>query len=134
LARIEILDQEIERRARLADLYSSRLAELPNSVVIPNIAPRPYRFNGVWYVYTIQCDRRDQLAEFLAGRGIVTETYYPLPLHLQPAFAAWGHRRGDFPVAEEVCSRILALPLYPDLEDEQVHVVCNAICEFYGAS
>ncbi len=133
LSRIEALDHEIERRAGLADLYSRRLAELPNFVVIPKVAPRSYPFKSVWYVYTIQCVRRDQLAEFLAKRGILTETYYPLPLHLQPAFAAWGHRRGDFPVAEEVCSRILALPFYPDLEDEQVNVVCDAICEFYGA-
>lgn len=131
LARLEVLDQEIERRARLADLYTLRLANLAAVVRVPTFVPRPYSSNGVWYVYVIECERRDQLADFLAARGIVTETYYPLPLHLQPAFSAWGHRAGDFPISEFVCSRTLALPLYPDLKAAQVNLVCDAIAKFY---
>jgi dTDP-4-amino-4,6-dideoxygalactose transaminase len=131
LARMQVLDQEIERRAQLADLYSERLATLSPVVRVPRFVPRQYQCNGVWYVYVIECERRDDLAAFLAARGIFTETYYPLPLHLQPAFASWGHRIGDFPVAERVCSRTLALPLYPDLEEPQVDLVCEAIAEFY---
>lgn len=131
LARIEVLNQEIECRARLADLYSHRLAALSPSVRVPTFAPRPYQCSGAWYVYVIECERRDDLAAFLADRGIGTETYYPLPLHLQPAFATWGHRPGDFPVAEQVCARTLALPLYPDLREGQVNFVCDAISDFY---
>jgi UDP-2-acetamido-2-deoxy-ribo-hexuluronate aminotransferase len=75
---------------------------------------------------------RDALAEHLAERGIGTEVYYPAPLHLQPCFAAHGHRRGDFPRAETASARALALPLHADLEPEQVDGVCATIREFYA--
>ncbi len=131
LTRLEALDQEIERRAWLAELYRRRLANLSAAVRVPTIVPRPYSCSGVWYVFVIECERRDQLAAFLAERGIVTETYYPMPLHLQPAFATWGYRAGDFPISEFVCSRTLALPLYPDLKEAEVNLVCDAIAQFY---
>jgi dTDP-4-amino-4,6-dideoxygalactose transaminase len=134
LARVEALDREIESRARLAELYGRRLAALSTFVKTPRFAPRTYPSNGVWYVYVVECERRDELGAFLASKGILTETYYPLPLHLQPAFAAWGHRKGDLPVAEGVCSRTLALPLFPDMEEAQAHFVCDAIAEFYGGA
>ena len=131
LARLEVLDQEIVQRARLASLYKQGLAHLAHVVRVPSFVERPYATRGVWYVFVIECERRDELAQFLADNGIVTETYYPLPLHLQPAFASYGYRVGDFPVSEFVCSRTLALPLYPDLEETDVNVVCDAISKFY---
>jgi UDP-2-acetamido-2-deoxy-ribo-hexuluronate aminotransferase len=132
LARLEVLNEEIECRARLAHLYCQRLKGLEHAVQTPAIAPRNYPCNGAWYVYVIECDRRDDLAAFLLSAGIGTESYYPLPLHLQPAFRAWGHRCGEFPVAEQVCARTLALPLYPGLTESQVDLVCNRIADFYG--
>jgi dTDP-4-amino-4,6-dideoxygalactose transaminase len=132
LARAEAIDFEIEQRERLTALYGQRLEALAPAVRAPKVVPRPYDSRGVWYVYVVECDRRDALATFLLERGVVTETYYPAPLHLQPAFAALGHRPGDFPVAEQVCSRTLALPLFPDLEEWQVNYACDVIAEFYG--
>jgi UDP-2-acetamido-2-deoxy-ribo-hexuluronate aminotransferase len=76
-------------------------------------------------------ERRDELVEHLAGLGIGTETYYPSPLHLQPCFADLGYRPGQFPVAEAACERTVALPLYPDLADGDVDVVCDAVRDFY---
>ena len=132
LARLEVLDSEIECRAQLAELYRQRLKGLEHAVQVPAIAPRNHSRNGVWYVYVIECDRRDDLAAFLLSAGIGTESYYPLPLHLQPAFQSWGYRRGAFPVAEQVCARALALPLYPGLSESQVDLVCSRIADFYG--
>ncbi|WP_344136761.1 DegT/DnrJ/EryC1/StrS family aminotransferase [Saccharopolyspora halophila] len=124
LAKLEHLDEEIVRRAELAERYRQGLDGL---VRLPQ-APDPE--SAVFYVYLIEVDDRDGLVDFLARRGIGTETYYPVPLHLQPCFAGRGHRWGAFPRAEAASERAVALPLYPDLEPEQVDRVCAAVREF----
>ena len=68
----------------------------------------------------------------LAERGVGTLIHYPLPLHLQPAFASLGGKPGDCPVAEQAAREILSLPLYPELRDEQVLRVCEAVREAAG--
>jgi dTDP-4-amino-4,6-dideoxygalactose transaminase len=73
--------------------------------------------------------RRDALAAALRARGIGTLVHYPIPLHLQPAFASLGHRAGDFPVAERAAREVLSLPLYPELPDEQALAVASAVRE-----
>jgi UDP-2-acetamido-2-deoxy-ribo-hexuluronate aminotransferase len=131
LAKLADLDGQIARRDGLAQLYSERLCGMPGVTRIPAIVPRAASVNPVWYVYLIEVDKRDSLAEYLASRGIGTETYYPLPLHLQPCFADLGYRPGDFPVAEAACQRAIALPLYPDLAAGGVHAVCDEIERFF---
>ncbi|WP_432757763.1 DegT/DnrJ/EryC1/StrS family aminotransferase [Saccharopolyspora erythraea] len=131
LAKMTFLDRDIARRAMLAEAYRQRLHDMPGIVRIPELAERGPGSNAVFYVYLIEVERRDELVEHLAWRGIGTETYYPVPLHLQPCFAELGHAEGDFPHAEAACSRAVALPLYPDLGVDQVDRVCAAIGEFY---
>ena len=75
--------------------------------------------------------RRDELQEFLAGRGVPTIIYYPLPLHLQKVYADLGHRAGDFPAAEAVSQSILPLPIYPELTDDQVDYVIEMVKQFH---
>ena len=80
----------------------------------------------------VRASRRDELRAFLAQRGIGTEVYYPLPLHLQKCFAYLGYRAGDLPESERAAKEVLALPMFPELrEDEQQRVVA-AIAEFYS--
>ena len=134
LAKLEVLDRDIARRAALAAAYGERLAGLPGVLRVPTVVPRAAATNPVWYVYVVEVERRDELVEFLTGRGIGTETYYPSPLHLQPCFADLGYRAGQFPAAEAACTRTVALPLYPDLADSDVDVVCDAIRSFYSGS
>ena len=86
----------------------------------------------VYHLYAIRASRRDQLRKFLAERGVSTEVYYPLPLHLQKALTYLGYRPGDFPEAERAADHLLALPLFPEItEDEQRHVV-DSIAAFYS--
>ncbi len=85
----------------------------------------------VYYVYHILAPRRDALAAYLKEKEIGTAIYYPKPLHLQPCFAYLGYKEGDFPVAERVSTEILALPMYPELTDDEIDYVCDAIQKFY---
>lgn len=133
LAKMTVLDEDIARRALLADRYTERLRKLPGAVCLPRQAAHGPGDRDVFYVYLIEAEQRDGLAAHLALRGIGTEIYYPLPLHLQPAFADLGHRQGDFPHAERAAGRALALPLYPDLTLAQADRVCAAIADFYAA-
>jgi len=77
----------------------------------------------VWHCYVIETERRDAVRAHLAQAGIETGLHYPLPLHLQKAYAPLGYRRGDFPVAERLAARCLSLPLYPELTEQQQQYV-----------
>lgn len=126
-AKLDTLDEDIRRRAELARAYQRGLIGVPGVVALPGPPDPASSERGVWYVYLIEVRRRDQLAAFLADRGIGTETYYPVPLHLQPCFTHLGHRQGEFPNAEAAAGRAIAMPLYPDLTVSQVDTVCAAV-------
>jgi dTDP-4-amino-4,6-dideoxygalactose transaminase len=74
---------------------------------------------------------RDRLAAHLNAAGVGTAVYYPVPLHLQPALAAFGGRPGQLPHAEAAAAEVLALPIYPELSDEKVERVCAALRSFF---
>jgi dTDP-4-amino-4,6-dideoxygalactose transaminase len=102
-------------------------ARLMDHITLPVDPPeRRHIFNQ----FVIRSARRDDLKAHLSGRGIGTEIYYPLPLHLQPCFGYLGHRRGDFPAAERAAAESLALPIYGELTLAQQRVVVGAIAEF----
>ncbi len=85
----------------------------------------------MFYVYLVEAERRDALAAYLADHGVGTETYYPLPLHLQPCFAELGYKQGQFPHAEAACARTLALPFHPDLTTADIDTVCALVRRFF---
>ena len=115
------------RRAAIAARYSAGFAGLPLELPVTAAGN-----NHVFHVYAFLTERRDELQKFLADRGVPTLIYYPRPLHLQTVYADLGHREGDFPVAEAVSHRILPLPMYPELTDEQVDYVVAKVREFFG--
>lgn len=116
-----------ERRAALAARYAAGLGDLP--VELPETAPDS---THIYHVFALLTDRRDELQAHLASQGVPTLIYYPLPLHLQKVYAEYGWKEGDFPVAEQVSRRILPLPMYPELTDEQVDHVIRVIRTFFG--
>jgi dTDP-4-amino-4,6-dideoxygalactose transaminase len=85
----------------------------------------------IFHQYVIRAYRRDELREFLAARKIGTEVYYPIPLHLQPCFVYLGYREGDFPEAERAAKEVLALPMFPELTEEEQQRVVQSIADFY---
>jgi dTDP-4-amino-4,6-dideoxygalactose transaminase len=86
----------------------------------------------VFHQYVIRARRRDDLRNFLAERKIGSEIYYPLPLHLQPAFAYLGLKAGDLPVSEQAATEVLALPMFPELTEAEIGWVVESIAEFYS--
>jgi dTDP-3-amino-3,4,6-trideoxy-alpha-D-glucose transaminase len=111
-----------ERRRALAALYDAELAG--SGLRLPREQPWA---RAVWHLYVVRHPRRDALRQALERRGVGTLIHYPLPLHLQKAFAAAGGRAGDFPVAERACDEIVSLPLYPEMSDEQARQVAAAV-------
>jgi dTDP-4-amino-4,6-dideoxygalactose transaminase len=85
----------------------------------------------VFHQYVVRAYRREELREFLTARKIGTEIYYPIPLHLQPCFVYLGHREGDFPEAERAAKEVLALPMFPELTEEEQRWVVKSIADFY---
>jgi dTDP-4-amino-4,6-dideoxygalactose transaminase len=117
-----------DRRRALAGLYRRSLEGVPG-LRLPE--EQPYA-RAVFHLFVVRHPRRDALMAGLAERGVGTLIHYPLPLHLQPAFASLGGKPGDCPVAEQAAHEILSLPLYPELRDEQVLRVCEAVREVEG--
>jgi dTDP-4-amino-4,6-dideoxygalactose transaminase len=91
----------------------------------------PNAFN-IFHQYVIRAQRRDELRAFLKSRGIGSEVYYPLPLHLQPVFAYLGYKEGDLPESERAAKEVLALPMFPELTSEEIEAVVGAIADFYS--
>jgi len=84
----------------------------------------------VYHLYVIQVEERDRLQTYLAAKGIATGIHYPIPIHLQPAYADLGYQTGDFPVAERCAPRLLSLPMFPELKAEEVKFIADCIRSF----
>jgi len=104
-------------------------AGLEESVQLPVEPPQSFH---VYNQFVIRAHGRDPLREHLLRAGIPTEIYYPLPLHLQPAFAALGFKPGDLAHSESASREVLALPIFPELTEVQQQIVVTAISEFFG--
>lgn len=115
-------------RHRNAERYRSLFQEsqLGEKVVLPE---EPPNMTHVYNQFTIRVKKRDALREKLRSRGIPSEIYYPIPLHLQKAFEYLGHQPGDFPVSESASGEVVSLPIYPELTEDQQRAVVAAIAE-----
>jgi dTDP-4-amino-4,6-dideoxygalactose transaminase len=98
-----------------------------HGVVLPHEVPGS---RHVWHQYVIRTSRREQLRDFLTARKIGSEIYYPVPLHMQDALKCLGYAEGSFPESERAAREVLALPIFPELREDEQQTVVNAIAEF----
>ncbi|MCU1298251.1 MAG: DegT/DnrJ/EryC1/StrS aminotransferase [Acidobacteriaceae bacterium] len=124
-----------EQRRERAKHYDTLLAQaglMPKGE--PPIKPLQTspQAHHVFHQYVIRAERRDDLRNVLTDRKIGTEIYYPIPLHLQPCFAYLGYLEGDLPVSEEAAREVLALPMFPELREDEQKWVVESIAEFYS--
>jgi dTDP-4-amino-4,6-dideoxygalactose transaminase len=112
-------------RQRVAKRYTELLKGTP--LQLPHEAPFA---ESVWHLYVVRHPRRDELKKFLEDNGVGCAVHYPIPLHLQKAYAHLGHKAGDFPVAEKAALQCLSLPIYPELTDKQIARVAEVIKKF----
>jgi dTDP-4-amino-4,6-dideoxygalactose transaminase len=129
--KLRLLDDWTAARQRNAAFYEIAFARagLIGKIQLPTTT-RGNRHT--WNQYVIRAPRRDALKTFLGERGVGSEIYYPVPLHLQQCFAYLGHSENDFPVAEGAAREVLALPIFAELEPEQLQCVVDRIASFYG--
>jgi dTDP-4-amino-4,6-dideoxygalactose transaminase len=119
------LDEWNEARRRHARLYDRLLKD---TSVTPPLNPE--YSEHVYHLYVVQSERRDELREWLEAKDVATGIHYPVPIHLQPAYAHLGYSEGDFPVTEAYARRTLSLPMFPELTKEQIEYVVEAIHQF----
>ncbi|HXM98379.1 MAG TPA: DegT/DnrJ/EryC1/StrS family aminotransferase [Candidatus Dormibacteraeota bacterium] len=116
-----------ESRRNLAHRYHELLAEAKDSIVIPLEASWT---KGVYHLYVVRVQDREALQAALSEAGIGTGIHYPIPLHLQKAYLHLQYKEGDFPVTERVASEIVSLPMFPQLQREQLDEVAKRVKEF----
>ncbi|HEY6290578.1 MAG TPA: DegT/DnrJ/EryC1/StrS family aminotransferase [Terriglobia bacterium] len=129
-----ILDVKLRRlagwnrlRKAAADTYRELFSPVPEGIALPYV---PSGSEPVYHLYVIRTDDREGLQAHLAAGQIDTGIHYPIPLHLQGAFAHLGYKSGDFPVAEEASAQVLSLPMYPQLRRAQQQRIVERISEF----
>lgn len=125
--RLGRLDEIVRRRRANAERYRELLD--PRHVFM---APDRQIEFSTYHTLVIQVERRDALQRHLAEQGIGTAIHYPIPIHLQPAAAALGHKRGDFPVTERQAEHILTLPVHPSLTPEQIETIAEETNQFFA--
>jgi len=123
LAKLAAFPDELEQRQRVAARYTQGLNGRVQTPYVPE------GLTSAWAQYSVLTDRREEVQAALKAAGIPTAVYYPLPLHLQGAFADCGYAQGDFPVAEATARRIFSLPMHPYLEDETIDFIVARIIE-----
>ena len=103
-------------------------------VKMPVVLPKETGWGRhIYHLYQIRVQKRDELMSFLKTHGVGTEVYYPVPLHLQACFKELGYQPGSLPNAERAAEETLALPIYPELSEEQMRKVFDTISAFFKA-
>ena len=114
-------------RQALAKLYQSRLSGI-GEIKVPEVAKDR---EHVWHLFVIECEQREDLVRYLNSHGIQTAINYPIALPFLPAYKKQNHLPTDFPCSYRAQSRILSLPMYPELDDRDVNWICNVIKDFF---
>jgi dTDP-4-amino-4,6-dideoxygalactose transaminase len=125
LVKMNHLGKWTEKRRSNAAFYKKHLEKV---VTCPFDQTGEY---SVYHTFIIQAERRDQLQAYLESKGVGSKIHYPIPIHLQKAAEKLGYGKGSLPIAEAQAEKILSLPVYPELSQEQLEYVVANVLEFY---
>jgi len=126
--KLKYLPKWSKKRAEIASYYSKNLKGI-GDIITPVVASNR---NHIFHQYTIRTKSRDELQKFLKENEIPTMIYYPLSLHLQPAFKELNYKAGDFPEAEKAAKEVISLPIFPELKKKEQDLIVKKIKEFYA--
>jgi len=126
--KLPLVDTWNKQRCRIAEKYTNLLTDMDI------ITPKAKNELHVFHQYCIRVRERDKLREFLKKKGIASAVYYPKPLHLHKAYSFLGYQEDDFPNAENASKTIMAIPMFPELTEEEIVYITGAIKEFYNMS
>jgi dTDP-4-amino-4,6-dideoxygalactose transaminase len=127
-AKLKYLPQWTEERRKNADLYRKYLADI-DKVVSPKEMPET---KHVYHLYVVRAARRDELKKYLQDHQIYTGIHYPIPCHLQKAYESLYPKKIRLPVSEQLADEVLSLPMYPELQENQIEYVSRKIRDFYN--
>jgi dTDP-4-amino-4,6-dideoxygalactose transaminase len=125
--KLNYLEQWTQKRCQAADWYREYLSEVPE-LTLPDVRPG---CRHVYHLFVVRATGRDLLIDHLKRQGIETGIHYPIPCHLQKAYAYLGLDEGSFPLSEQYAKEILSLPIYPELSEEKIQYVARQIKAFY---
>ena len=131
LVKLKSLPQSLEKRSHWATRYQQVLGEVKGIKLPSTSSFSTHSYNQ--YTLRVEGGKRDLLKQYLSDNAIPSMVYYPKPLHLQPAFAFLGYKKGDFAVSEIVCKEVISLPIHPELSEEQILYITDKIKQFFDA-
>ena len=134
LVKFKYLEKWTTERQKKAERYRSLFQDLLSSVKGFKLPTIQYQNRHIFHQYVIRVPERDRLRQFLSEEGIGTDIYYPVPLHLQECYSFLKYRSGDLPNSEKASKEVLALPIYPELTEDQQMAVVDRIKAFYKRS
>ncbi len=146
LVKLKYFDEGLERRIRNAEIYNKKFSENRSTDEIKYIDDDKFKINQniitpyiehknthVYGQYTIQLNNkkiRDDLHEYLKQHDIDSAVFYPISIHTQEAFAKFNYKEGDFPISEDICNKVLSLPVYPELTEKEIEHIADIINKF----
>jgi dTDP-4-amino-4,6-dideoxygalactose transaminase len=128
-SKLRYLDQWNQMRNDNAAYYRELLKDTEAVITPTTKEDRTH----VFQTFAVRLPNRDKVCEQMKNKGIGVLIHYPIPLHLQEAYAELGYKKGDFPVSEQIATEVLSLPMFPHLRKEQIAYVCEALKELLGA-
>jgi len=126
--KLQYLPKWTLQRQQIANWYNEALKDVAD-IILPKVHQNA---THVYHLYIIRTQKRDELQQYLTQQGIGTMIHYPMPPHLQEAYNFLGHKKGDFPIAEELANTMLSIPLYPGMTQDQTHQVADTIKQFFA--
>ncbi len=128
--KLQHLNEWTKQRQQIANWYDEELSNV-EEIKIPKVHQNA---THVYHLYIIRSNKRDELQHFLTQQGIGSMIHYPVPPHLQDAYNFLGHKKGDFPIAEELANTMLSIPLFPGMTKEQVLQISKVIKQFFASA